>query len=146
MVKHKTKKDRGVLSTLGLLLTIPLLILLIGVIRRFFDASMQERVGRYLSSREGSTLVQVYVLLIITAIVITFPRQLTKALRFVLKKASALKGAAGGLARATSERRGLKKLRQSFIKAVALLKARQTPSLRGFFRRIRHNKHRRKTA
>ena len=149
-------------KTLIFLFSLPLLILLIGVIRRFFDASMQERISRYLASPEGRNMARVYILLVITAVVVTFPKQIrvilnliqnlykylyskhgprirsgvTKFLQFVLKKASALKGAVGGLARATSERRGLRKLK--------------TPSLRGFFRRRGllkriHRKHRRKT-
>jgi len=122
-----------------LLFSLPLLILLIGVIRRFFDASMQERISRYLASPEGRTMARVYILLVITAIIVTFPVQL----RFTLKKGHLLCVKGVALVKFC-----LIKLKTKFHQGVTLhtqgrhlLKTQQG---RGLFKYI-HRKHRRKT-
>lgn len=77
---------RSPLFTLIVLISIPLLLLLFAVLRKFFDASMQEQLHRYFASREGQMMVRVYILLIIVAIVVTFPVQVRFVVRFAVKK------------------------------------------------------------
>jgi len=129
------------LRKLAFLLAIPLLILLIGALRRFFDASMRENISRYLASPEGRNMARVYILLVITAVVVTFPRQLKKALQFAAKKGEVL--CVKGLA--------LIRFAAKFLKAVPLhtqgrrlFRTRQRPFSRRHL--LRRNKHRRKTA
>lgn len=66
------------------LLFVPLLLLLISLLRKFFDASRMEQLARYFSSREGQMMVRVYVGLVIAALVVTFPKQTRKIINLTI--------------------------------------------------------------